>query len=126
MNKAILIILVVVILGVGGYFLLKGSYQIPGPSQNNNQGTQSSGSLEEKVFIKNFTFSPAEITVKRGIKITWTNEDVVEHTVTSQNNFDSGLLAQNQSYSRTFDQTGTFEYRCTPHASMMGKIIVTD
>lgn len=132
MNKTILIILVVIIVAVGGYFLLKDNYKSPTSNQDNNQGTSSSqdqssvAAGEEKISIKNFSFSPSDITIKKGTKVTWTNDDQVEHTVTSQDKFDSGLLAKGQSFSRIFDQAGIFEYRCTPHASMKGKIIVTD
>lgn len=75
--------------------------------------------------IQNFAFSPAELTIKKGDTVKWTNLDSVAHTATSDNGtFDSGLLSQNQSWSKTFNETGTFEYHCTPHPYMKAKIIV--
>ena len=72
-------------------------------------------------------FDPAEMTVARGTTVTWSNEDSVEHTVTAANGaFDSGKLKSGQNFGYTFNEVGTFEYRCTIHPSMTGKITVTE
>lgn len=39
---------------------------------------------------------------------------------------DSGLLAAGESFSITFDGEGTFDYLCTPHTWMVGKIIIAE
>lgn len=75
------------------------------------------------VSIQNFAFNPGTLTVKKGTTVTWTNNDVVPHEPKS-NTFDSGPLANGQSFSFTFNQTGTFDYSCAIHPSMTGKIIV--
>ncbi|MBI2529785.1 MAG: cupredoxin family copper-binding protein [Candidatus Diapherotrites archaeon] len=75
--------------------------------------------------IQNFAFSPAQLTIKRGDSIIWTNLDSVAHTATSDTGaFDSGALGKNASWIRTFNEAGTFEYHCTPHPYMKAKIIV--
>ena len=75
--------------------------------------------------IQSFTFSPENITVTVGTQVTWTNLDNVGHTATAlDSSFDSGLLNNGESFTFQFDQPGTFEYRCTPHPSMRGIIIV--
>jgi glucose/arabinose dehydrogenase/plastocyanin len=82
------------------------------------------GVAEETVLIKNFSFSPSEITVSAGTKVTWRNEDSIKHTATRQGTFDSGLLAKGEEYSFVFEVPGTFDYICTPHPFMKGKVIV--
>lgn len=78
------------------------------------------------VEITNFAFSPANITVKVGTKVTWTNKDSVQHSATADgNSFDTGLIAQNDSASYTFKKTGTYSYHCTPHPYMKGTVTVT-
>jgi plastocyanin len=77
--------------------------------------------------IAGFAFAPAASTVAVGTTVCWTNKDPVLHTATSTApEFDSGSLAQNQSYRHTFTSAGTFPYRCTrPGHDMTGQIVVT-
>lgn len=77
-----------------------------------------------KISIKDFTFNPAEVTIKVWTTVTWTNEDSAPHTATLDGEFDSKSLSQWQSFSYTFTKTWTFDYICTFHPHMMGKIIV--
>ncbi len=77
------------------------------------------------VSIQSYAFSPATITVPAGSTITWTNNDAVAHTVTSDNSaFDSGTIPSSGTYSRTFPTTGTFPYHCTFHPYMTATVIV--
>lgn len=79
----------------------------------------------ETVSIVNFAFDPAELTVPAGTTITWENTDTTPHTATAENgSFDTGRIAQNASGSATFDQPGTFPYRCEFHPDMQGTITV--
>lgn len=81
--------------------------------------------LAEKntVTIQDFKFNPAEFTIQKGETITWINQDSVAHTVTGKD-INSGSLGKGQSFKQTFNEAGSFEYHCTPHPSMKGKIIV--
>lgn len=77
------------------------------------------------VEIADFAFSPATLTITAGDTVTWTNTDAVAHTATSTTGaFDSGELAQGASYSVTFTTPGTYDYLCTPHPTMTGRIVV--
>jgi plastocyanin len=79
-----------------------------------------------KVDIDNFKFSPETITVPRGATVTWTNHDDVPHTVTSTTKaFGSAALDTDGQYSHPFDAAGTFEYYCTLHPRMTGKVVVS-
>ncbi|MBI2868570.1 MAG: cupredoxin family copper-binding protein [Chloroflexi bacterium] len=81
---------------------------------------------ENSVVMSNFAFVPATITIKAGDTVTWTNNDGTVHTVTSDTPglFNSGSLAQNATYRRTFASAGTFTYHCTPHPFMQGSVVV--
>ncbi len=79
------------------------------------------------VEIKGFAFNPATITVSKGTTVTWTNEDSAPHTVTTTNApvaFDSGRMSKGEQFSQTFDAAGTYEYYCSIHPNMKGKVIV--
>ena len=77
------------------------------------------------VTVANFAFSPPTVTITAGDTVTWTNEDSAVHTATSTTGaFDSGDLAQGESYSFTFTTPGTYAYLCTPHPDMTGEIVV--
>lgn len=78
-----------------------------------------------EIDIADFAFAPTELTITVGDTVTWTNLDSVMHTATSVNgSFDSGELEQGDSYSLTFTAPGTYDYLCTPHPSMTGRIVV--
>src|SRR5207249_10262495 len=74
---------------------------------------------------QNFAFSPAILTVYQDTTVRWTNMDTAPHTSTSDTGiWDSGTLAQGQTYSRRFDTVGTFPYHCTVHPNMMANVVV--
>ncbi len=78
-----------------------------------------------EVEISNFSFKPEDITITAGTTVTWTNKDAATHTVTSDDElFDSGNLSKGDTFQYTFNQTGTFDYHCTLHPNMKGKVIV--
>ena len=89
------------------------------PPAGSNQQPASSAAVE----ISGFAFSPSDVAVAKGATVTWTNKDSMGHTVTS-GSFDSGTIQNGGSYSFTFTQAGTYDYHCSIHPSMTGKIIV--
>lgn len=79
-----------------------------------------------QIDIKEFMYSPKELTVAVGTKVTWVNDDQVPHTVSEVNKvFRSGALDTNDSFSYTFLIPGTFEYFCILHPQMIGSVRVT-
>lgn len=75
--------------------------------------------------IEAFAFEPARIEASVGQKVTWTNRDPAEHTVTHEGGgFDSGRMAATATFTRTFDSPGEFRYICTLHPGMQGVVIV--
>ncbi len=78
------------------------------------------------VSIQNFSFKPANITIKPGTKVIWINKDSTPHTATANNgrSFDSGRLGPGQRYSHTFRTAGKKSYHCEIHSSMKGSVTV--
>ena len=71
------------------------------------------------------TFIPAEITVVPGTTVTWTNSEAMPHTVVDQNKaFRSKTLVKDASFSFTFTTAGDYDYLCSIHPFMKGKVIV--
>lgn len=78
---------------------------------------------EATVQIVNLHYKPTPLTVAVGETVTWKNEGFIPHTVTG-GELDSGRVRGGGEFSYTFTKPGTFEYRCTIHPSMLGKVIV--
>ncbi|MEK6720167.1 MAG: plastocyanin/azurin family copper-binding protein [Chloroflexota bacterium] len=75
--------------------------------------------------ILDFAFSPTSIRVTAGSAVTWVNEGVAPHTVTSRTGaFDSRIIAAGGRYTRTFETPGTFLYLCSLHPDMTGSVLV--
>ena len=76
------------------------------------------------VHIDNFVFEPAQITVKVGQTVTWTNRDDIPHTVVSAGKFRSKTLDTDDKFSFTFTNAGDYKYFCSLHPHMTGMIKV--
>jgi len=76
------------------------------------------------VTINNFKNQPAELTVKAGDTVEWKNEDIVPHTSTAKGVFDSGRIAKGASWMWVAAKPGTYDYICTLHPNMKGRVIV--
>ncbi len=75
--------------------------------------------------MQNFAYQMANIQVRAGTTVTWTNQDSAPHSVTFKNGLkDSGLLYQGQSFSYTFNTPGTYQYYCTVHPYMVATVTV--
>jgi plastocyanin len=73
------------------------------------------------------SFNPSPVEIKVGETVTWVNDDSARHSVTSKERIlDSGILAEGQSFSHTFDKAGEYPYFCSPHPTMVGTVVVTE
>ena len=125
---ALAVVALVVVAGCGGSASAPpatgGSSTTPsGGSAAPSDGGSASGGTGTAVTISNFTFTPADVTVKAGESVTWTNNDSVAHTVTGAA-FDSGQMAPGATYTHKFDTAGSFDYKCSIHPNMTGKVTV--
>jgi plastocyanin len=76
------------------------------------------------VTIDNFTFQPAQLTVKAGTTVTWKNHDDIPHTIVSAGKFRSKTLDTDDSFTFTFTAAGEYKYFCSLHPHMTGMIKV--
>jgi plastocyanin len=96
-------------------------------SQTQSGGSTGKATGATTVTIKNFAFTPATVHVGVGTKITFVNDDSVDHdvTATSGASFKSSLFGKGGHYVVTADKAGTIDYVCTVHPYMKAQIVVT-
>jgi len=86
---------------------------------------QEFGPQTYKIDLIDFDISPRELTIKVGDSVTWTNQGSAKHDVRSNDgSFYSIPLETGESYTFTFNQAGTFKYKCGLHPGVEGAIIV--
>ncbi|HEY4214222.1 MAG TPA: cupredoxin domain-containing protein [Steroidobacteraceae bacterium] len=70
-------------------------------------------------------FQPATLTLHRGDRVTWSNEDLIVHTVTAaDHSFDSGDVPGGKTWMFVAGKKGTIHYACRYHPNMTGSLIV--
>lgn len=93
--------------------------------QSQQPDSDQPGKGEVQIVIENFVYSPADVTVAPGTKVTWINKDEAPHTATSTDNkFSSGGLDTGDKFSFVFNDKGDYPYFCTLHPHMKAVIKV--
>jgi plastocyanin len=77
---------------------------------------------DQTIIQKGRRFAPAEVTIRHGESLTFTNEDEFIHQVYVEGLFDSEEKAPGQNLVEGFANAGTFEVRCHIHPKM--KLVV--
>ena len=72
-------------------------------------------------------FSPSSVTIHPGDQVRWTWGSSGHSTTSGSPGmpngiWDSGILNQGATFTRTFNSTGTFPYYCTPHGGCCGMV----
>jgi len=99
---------------------------VDGDTSTDAAPTQAAAAADVAVDISGFAFSQPDLQIAAGTTVTWTNQDSANHTVTSDDGaFDSGQLAQGDTYSWTFDTPGTYTYHCANHPNMTASVTVS-
>ena len=109
MKKGLFILIAVI--------LISGCYSQQTKTSNTERGAN-------EVIIDNFAFTPQELTINSGTTITWKNNHNVVHTIVSQNLFESKTLNKGDEFAFTFNTPGEYNYYCSIHPSMRGRIII--
>ncbi len=79
--------------------------------------------LQAEINIEDDAFEPETIVIKKGSTVVWKNLDEIAHAVASKD-FSSNVLATGGNFKWTFKDEGTFDYLCSIHPYMSGKIVV--
>jgi plastocyanin len=115
--------------GMRGTIVVQGSSPgapPPAPPSSPAPSPPPSGSAAT-VTTPNETFSPSEVTIPRDGSVTWRFAET-RHNVTFQGTAPAGGNVPDQesgtSASRTFAIAGTYNYSCTRHSGMTGRVIV--
>src|SRR5947209_20118206 len=89
-------------------------------------GQQSSASPLIQVKLANIAFVPVAVTAKVGQRITWINEDSVDHNVVARGvkGLHSPLLHSGDTFTFTPHRPGSIAYVCTIHPNMRATITV--
>jgi plastocyanin len=155
-GQIIIALVILILLGVGGYILLQGDEGTTGSTDQHSQGSSqessqqnqeqvaeypnledanigetvdATGQSEVTVSIDDFIFNTTVLTVDKGTKVTWVNEGNIRHDVATASsseiqNVNSELLGNGESFSFTFNESGQFDYFCSPHPTQMRGVVV--
>jgi plastocyanin len=78
----------------------------------------------QQVAMEGIKFVPERLEVAVGDTITWTNGDLVPHTVTSGTAIESGTIDPNEHWRYVARKKGEIDYICRFHPGMRGKLVV--
>jgi plastocyanin/methionine-rich copper-binding protein CopC len=86
------------------------------------------------VSLKDIAFNPMTIRIRKGTKVTWRNDDDVEHYVNtdahpSHTYFppqNSRVLKKGDTFTTTFTAPGAYPYHCSAHAATMAAMIIVE
>jgi len=93
------------------------------PAKTNSEITPKT----HQVDIIKFKFVPADITLNKGDTIIWVNQEKRQyHSVWFEQLGDPepDYFFPGEKFSRTFNDVGSFPYRCGPHPEMIGSVTV--
>jgi len=86
---------------------------------------EAAAATSAAIRIDNFSFAPPTLVVAPGTTVTWTNADDSPHTVREKDGkFKSAALDTDDTFSQTFTAPGEYEYFCSIHPRMVGKVVV--
>lgn len=121
LKKAFAVALLGAVTVTGGYMY---STSDAGPLSDTAKATPVA-QKSEHINIKDFKFSPDNLTVHAGTKIEWTNRDDAPHNAIENNKvFESPMLGLNGQHSETLTKPGNYSYICSVHPFMIGTIKV--
>lgn len=80
-----------------------------------------------EVVIAGYQYQPAEISIKVGDAVRWTNQEKrTSHSVLfpAEGGLESERLFPQESWERRFEKAGRYDYHCGPHPEMKGVVVV--
>lgn len=110
-----------------------GSFQFAIDRSKMGSFEDQTGKKEVTIKLSQIQFNPQNVKVSKGTKVTWVNDDSVEHYVNTDSHpahtyypaQNSKLLKKGESFSLNFNQASIYPYHCSAHASsMVGTLLV--
>lgn len=83
-------------------------------------------SSTRRVTINGFAFMPTLLELNFGETVTWVNDDGAPHSIAVTNRATSDTVMPGSSYSANFDLPGDYDYLCSIHPYMTGKVTVSE
>ena len=78
-----------------------------------------------KIIIGAMSYTPENLVVKVGDKVTWINKDISIHSATSTDYaFNSRSIRPKKSWTYTATALGEHPYKCLFHTGMKGKLVI--
>ena len=117
----------------GGDFRIVAVSPLPSPLPASSAADAKTPLPSEQSALKHVTiqmmkFAPVTLEVRVGDEVEWANDDLTQHTVTSDPNgppeLNSGPIEASTSWRHRFTTPGTFPYLCTFHPDMKGSVHV--
>lgn len=88
-------------------------------------GAQAADEDRVSVDIADFLFSPAELRIKAGTIVVWTNKDGAPHQVHADDDaYQLSVISQGGQSEQVFSAPGTYTYHCHLHPNMQATVIV--
>ena len=118
-----LLLVAVTLAGCGG----STSPTSPSPTPASTSGASADVTITITGMNGSNSFSPNPSSIVAGKRVAFRNADSIVHTATADNGaFDTGNIAPGATSAPiTMTATGTFNYHCRPHPSMVGTLNVT-
>src|SRR4051794_36335132 len=125
MTRILLALCAVVAMAAAGCGSSDSGSTSSGSSSSASTGAASSSGGGVTIKMQNIAFDPKAVTVKVGQKVTWTNEDSVDHNVTADSgaDFKSKDFGKGGTFTFTATKAGKITYECTLHPNMRGATI---
>jgi len=95
----------------------------PPPTSTGGSATVSIPTNARNLGAAGFGTNP--LIVSTGTTVTWVNNDTIPHdSIADGGQWSSPVLSPGQSFQFRFASAGTFTYKCTLHAGMVGTVTV--
>lgn len=127
-----LVIVVILVLIVGGWFLTRPKRVILPKSTEIPASPVLTESAATSVSITSSGFSPSDLTILKGETVSWTNSDTNTHTVDSGPHpvhtlyppLNLGTIKPGEKKSLTFPKSGIYQYHDHLNSSLTGSVTV--
>jgi len=119
-------------LAIAGIFALFAAASCSGSSTapyGGGTGVGACSGTNAAVAVCDNHYSPTMSTITKGTSITWTWKGTNQHSVTFQNGTLAGTTSSTMSsgsYTLAFPDTGTFNYQCNVHGSVMSGTVTVN